>query len=258
MILLYIHFKNPWGNFTVHNITYPRYIYTYKYKTMQNKVIRKETYPFAWAPRNPPSLKIRRNISLLSGLSQSDVGTPPRHIKQANKGVSISSVFLSRIGVYWKEEFKKNHKHITKRKKTFFRFVVVIDRRIKVASHKILGKHTELSENNNQVATFLYTFTHTYISCTHSTRVWKETIRSIFSIEEHDNITFWFDQFRERGRGGISHHGGCESDQMVQIQTRKCHIHIQPTHEIGKNLDPYGDFPETVSGSWREGKSKSC
>lgn len=86
---------------------------------MQNKVIRKETYPFAWAPRNPPSLKIRRNISLLSGLSQSDVGTPPRHIKQANKGVSISSVFLSRIGVYWKEEFKKNHKHITKKRRPF-------------------------------------------------------------------------------------------------------------------------------------------
>lgn len=129
---------------------------------MQNKVIRKETYPFACAPRNPPSLKIRRNISLLSGLSQSDVGTPPRHIKQANKGVSISSVFLSRIGVYWKEEFKKNHKHITKKRRPFSVLLLLLTVGLRWPLIRLLGKHTELSENNNQVATFLYTFTHTH------------------------------------------------------------------------------------------------
>lgn len=74
---------------------------------MQNKVIRKETYPFAWAPRNPPSLKIRRNISLLSGLSQPDVGITKTYQTSQQWCQHIFSIFVSKSVSIEKKNLRK-------------------------------------------------------------------------------------------------------------------------------------------------------
>lgn len=137
----------------------------------------------------------------------------PRHIKQANKGVSISSVFLSRIGVYWKEEFKKKITSISLKRRPFSVLLLLLT----VGLRWPLIRYWVSTQNCQRItikSQHFYIHLHTHISDTQDESL-ERNDKGAFSIDEQDDITFWFDQFRER-EGEVEYHTGGEAAKAIK------------------------------------------